>query len=226
MEATMRPKLTYANVIATAALFLALGGGAIAASHLGKNSVGSKQLKKNAVTTAKIKKNAVTTGKIKANAITSGKIKDGAVTFADLGAGTSLVGTATGGPVAADQKAILAMPLAGTTSFTPQAGSVYFLSVEAKGALTRAAGKTCEPAVIPVVNGDDWEVAEGFLSVRLQEPSADDPTGKRLVSGETGPLGMLSPGVPQSIAIRVEGDSGGCAPGSTVSAAIAITQAK
>lgn len=41
----MRLKLTYANVIATLALFIALGGGAIAASQLGKNSVGSKQLK-------------------------------------------------------------------------------------------------------------------------------------------------------------------------------------
>ena len=52
----LRPRLTYANVIATLALFLALGGGAaFAAASLGKNTVGAKQLKKNAVTGAKVK---------------------------------------------------------------------------------------------------------------------------------------------------------------------------
>jgi hypothetical protein len=48
--------LTYANVIATLALFLALGGGgAYAASTLGRNTVGTGQLKKGAVTGAKVK---------------------------------------------------------------------------------------------------------------------------------------------------------------------------
>jgi hypothetical protein len=50
-------KLTYANVVATIALFVALAGGtALAASQLAKNSVGSKQLKKEAVTPAKLSK--------------------------------------------------------------------------------------------------------------------------------------------------------------------------
>lgn len=44
----MRPRLTYANVMATAAVFIALGGGAYAVS-LANNSVGSKQIKPNAV---------------------------------------------------------------------------------------------------------------------------------------------------------------------------------
>ena len=52
----VRPKLTYANVMVTLLAFVVLfGGGAFAASRLGKNSVGTKQLKKNAVTTAKVK---------------------------------------------------------------------------------------------------------------------------------------------------------------------------
>jgi hypothetical protein len=59
-----RPSFTYANVIATLALFLALGGGAYAATQLPKNSVGSKQLKKNSVTAAKIQKGAVDPSKI------------------------------------------------------------------------------------------------------------------------------------------------------------------
>ncbi len=60
-----RPKLTYANVVATLALFIALGGASYAAIKLPKNSVGTKQLKKNAVTTAKLKKGAVTAAKLK-----------------------------------------------------------------------------------------------------------------------------------------------------------------
>lgn len=79
-----RERLSYANVVATLALFLALGGGAIAASNLGKNSVGTKQLKKNAVTKAKIKKNAVTAAKIKKNAVTKAKIKNDAVNGAKI----------------------------------------------------------------------------------------------------------------------------------------------
>jgi hypothetical protein len=71
----MRPKLTYANVVATLALFVAVGGAsAFAASHLGKNSVGSKQIKKNAVTTAKIKKEAITAAKIKKGTLTGTQI--------------------------------------------------------------------------------------------------------------------------------------------------------
>jgi hypothetical protein len=62
--ARLRVRLTYANVMATIAVFIALGGASYAALKLPKNSVGTKQIKKNAVTTAKIKKGAVTGGKI------------------------------------------------------------------------------------------------------------------------------------------------------------------
>jgi hypothetical protein len=56
MKKRLRPKLTYANVIATLALFLALGGGAAyAASTPARNTVGTRQLKKAAVTGAKVK---------------------------------------------------------------------------------------------------------------------------------------------------------------------------
>jgi hypothetical protein len=75
MEAQMRPKLTYANVVATLALFIAIGGAsAFAASQLGKNSVGPKQLKKNAVTTAKIKNEALTAAKVKKGTLTGTQI--------------------------------------------------------------------------------------------------------------------------------------------------------
>lgn len=52
----LRRHLTYANVAATLALFLALGGAAYAATQLPRNSVGTGQLRAEAVTAGKIAK--------------------------------------------------------------------------------------------------------------------------------------------------------------------------
>src|SRR5437588_9974509 len=60
MLAGLGARLTYANVTATLALFLALGGGAYAALKLPANSVGTTQLKKNAVTGPKVKNRSLT----------------------------------------------------------------------------------------------------------------------------------------------------------------------
>jgi hypothetical protein len=86
-----RPKLNYANVIATIALFVALGGAAVAAG-LPRNSVGTKQLKRGAVTAAKLKRGAVTSGKIAPRAVTAGKLGANAVLPGNLGNG--IIGTA------------------------------------------------------------------------------------------------------------------------------------
>jgi hypothetical protein len=48
-------RLTYANVMATVAVFLALGGGAYAAIKLPRNSVKAKQIAKNAVRSSEVK---------------------------------------------------------------------------------------------------------------------------------------------------------------------------
>jgi hypothetical protein len=48
-------RLTFANVVACLALFVALGGASYAATQLPANSVGSEQLKKGAVTGSKVK---------------------------------------------------------------------------------------------------------------------------------------------------------------------------
>jgi hypothetical protein len=47
-----RPQLTYANVMSTIAVFIALGGTSYAVA---RNSIGSAQLKRNAVTSVKVK---------------------------------------------------------------------------------------------------------------------------------------------------------------------------
>ncbi|HEY2480029.1 MAG TPA: hypothetical protein VGI17_15040 [Solirubrobacterales bacterium] len=62
---SITPRFTYGNVIATLALFLALGGGAYAAVALPQNSVGSKQIKKNAINSAKVKNHSLSAADFK-----------------------------------------------------------------------------------------------------------------------------------------------------------------
>jgi hypothetical protein len=68
-------KLTYANVMATVALFVALGGASYAASELPPDSVGTEQIKDGAITAAKIRNEA----------ITGAQVKDGSLEGGDLG---------------------------------------------------------------------------------------------------------------------------------------------
>ena len=76
MLSRVRLRPTYANVVATVALFIALGGGAYAAVTFPANSVGSKQIKKNAVLAANIKKNAVNGSKVLDNSLTGADIQE------------------------------------------------------------------------------------------------------------------------------------------------------
>jgi hypothetical protein len=59
-----RPRLTYANIVATIALFIALGGASYAATSLPKGSVGTDQIQAEAVRTGKIAEDAVTAAKL------------------------------------------------------------------------------------------------------------------------------------------------------------------
>jgi hypothetical protein len=70
----IRGKLSYANVMATFAVFLALGGVSYAATQLPKNSVGAKQLKKGAVTSVKVKDGSLQASDFKAGALPPGRI--------------------------------------------------------------------------------------------------------------------------------------------------------
>jgi Collagen triple helix repeat (20 copies) len=67
-----RPKLTYANVMSSIAVFLAAGGGAYAAVTLPHNSVGSAQLKANSVTSAKVRDGSLLPRDFKAGSLKAG----------------------------------------------------------------------------------------------------------------------------------------------------------
>lgn len=84
----MRDKLTYANVIATMALFVALGGSSYAALTLPKNSVGAKQ----------IKREAVGKSEIRSGAVRSRAIRNAAIGVIDLSADTQAALRGAPGP--------------------------------------------------------------------------------------------------------------------------------
>jgi hypothetical protein len=83
----LKARLTYANVMATIAVFIALGSGAYAVK-LKKHSVGTKQLKGRAVTERKIADSAVTAAKLAAAAVTAAKLADGSVNAAKVADGS------------------------------------------------------------------------------------------------------------------------------------------
>ena len=141
-------RLTYSNVIATIALFCAIGGGTFAFAALKKNSVGTKQIAKNAVKEAEIAKNAVTSKKIAAGAVTDAKLGDIAIAGDDLADGSVGTGKLANGAVTTDKIADNAVtgakvnesslgevPLAAVAS---EANNVLGAVVNANGSLATA----------------------------------------------------------------------------------------
>ncbi|HXF31245.1 MAG TPA: hypothetical protein VN522_06960 [Solirubrobacterales bacterium] len=218
-------RLTYANVIASLALFLALGGGAVYAASHKTNKVGTGKLKQNAVTAGKIKPNAVTQTKIRNNAVTNVKLRDGSVNLAKIAAGTNVVATATSVPVAVDGPSAVPVAFSAPLSFTPAAGSVYMLSVEARGTnLARTGTETCRVTVVPLVNGAEWGTATPLV-LSAFEPTGEAPSGVVPAAGLTSPIGLTAPGVTQTIGAKLIGGPR-CAATGSATVAVAITQLK
>jgi hypothetical protein len=217
------------------AVFLVLGGAtAFAAKKIGSNeikgnSITTGKLKKNAVTASKIKKNSIITAKIKDGAVTNTKLADGSVNFTKIAPGTGVVATATGTIAATNGSGTTPaeIPLSGTATFTPTAGVVDQLNVEVRGNLSQTGATACDAQVRPYVNGNPWLVSDGFIDVRTAGTPAppNEPNGRPL-GGETGPVGLTSPGVPITVSARLVGDATNCTASSTVSVVIAVTQAK
>jgi hypothetical protein len=223
LRAVLR-RLTYANVIATMALFLALGGGAVWAANKQAAKVGTGKLKPNAVTAGKIKANAVTTSKIRENAVTNAKIREGAVNFGKLAAGTNVVATATSSPVAVNGASAVTVSFPSPISFTPAAGVVDLMSVEARSSnLGRSGTESCRVQVLPLVNGTEWAGAPIVLSAF--EPSGENPSGVIGSGGATSPIGLAAAGATQTIGAKLIG-SPRCSSNGSVTVAVAITQSK
>jgi hypothetical protein len=229
----IRPKLSYANVVATVALFLALSGGVVWAAHkitskqIGKGAVKNKNLAKNAVKAKNLAKNAVTAAKIKKGAVTSAKIGDGAVNFAKIAAGTNVIATATAGPISAKQEGFVNVPLSAPLTLTPVAGQPITVLIEARGTLAQTGVNPCTVRVLPLINGNPLQAVELLV---LQSPSnAPEPpfTNGILQADLAFPVGLTQPGRPVSITLGMFGNATECTSASTLDqVAIVATQAK
>lgn len=223
-------RLSYANVIATLALFLAVAGGTVyAASEIGRNDVKSKNIAKGAVKTSDLAAAAVTGAKVKDATITGGDLADGTVTGGDLEDGTitggdiqegtitggdiaagvipqikaDVTGSATGGPQGGINTATTSpVPLSGTTSFTPGEGEVAALAAEAQFTYaTTNAANLCSPALGLLVNGEETRVFVGPGSTNSTTPV------QRIGHDADGPFGLLSPGTPINVTAVLTGDA-------------------
>lgn len=94
------PRPTYAQVTATLALFVALGGTGYAAT-----TIGTSQIAANAVTTPKIKDAAVNTGKLRNGAVTGAKLASNAVGTAKIANAAVTTPKIAAGAVTASQLA-------------------------------------------------------------------------------------------------------------------------
>src|SRR5215213_7044475 len=166
----VRPRLSYANVVASLALFLALGGGAVWAANkitskqIGKGAVKAKNLAKGAVKTKKLANGAVKAKKLADKAVTSAKladgavksanIGDGAVNFAKISAGTNVIATATTGPLAPGPEAFVDVPLNPPLTVTPVAVKLILVNMEVHGTLAATEPpKSCTVGFLPFLNG-------------------------------------------------------------------------
>jgi hypothetical protein len=122
-----RRQLSFANVTAVLALFVALGGTGYAAISLPRNSVGSAQIRRAAVTSSKIHASAVGRAAIRSNAVgsseirtdavgsseirrggvRSSEIRDGSVTSTDIANGTIATADLSAATIAAFQSPLL-----------------------------------------------------------------------------------------------------------------------
>lgn len=184
------PKLNYANVIATIALFIALGGAAVAAT-LPKNSVGTQQLKRGAVATSDLRRGAVRAGKIAPKAVVAGKLGANAVLPGNLGNGIITTNKLSDGAVIArkikngvvttnklDNEAVTTAKLgAGSVTLGKLADDVAPLLGTLKS------GQTLRGVFDVGGFGEGGEIARGAVS--FQFPLLNTPTATVLQKGET-----------------------------------------
>ncbi|HMO00750.1 MAG TPA: hypothetical protein PKD59_15160 [Miltoncostaeaceae bacterium] len=103
-------RITYANVMATFAVFVALGGTAFAAA-----TIGTRDIQNGAVTAPKVRDGAVTAAKLANGAASAPKIRNGAVTAAKLAAGSvtaAAIGDGTVGTAELANSAVTSAKLA------------------------------------------------------------------------------------------------------------------
>jgi hypothetical protein len=206
---TKRRPFTYANVIATLALFLALGGGVVLAS----SKLNGSQIKKNSEPGNRIKKNTLPNNRVKKATLKADRFAKNqlpGVIVADASA-TNLPGVTTN-PVSGVGTSV---PLTGTASFTPVAGKSYIIVGEIQGNpidADGAPGNACNPSVHIFRPGNPFAA----LNLSLFQDLGNAPAiqTQTVDAGDQG-ISANDPSSPITLTAQVFGDSN-CGAGSTI----------
>ena len=214
---THKPRLTYANVVSTIALFLVLSSGVAYAA----NEVRSSDIAPGAVRTSDIFKRAVTSGKLAAGAVRSNQIAAGAVGSQQIGAAAVapsnlqfpvfLAASPKGGSAAVSSGNPDPYPLTnGTWSQSPGQIQVVFGAGVAKLAYDGSGPGFCQ--VFFAVSLNDQQVGGGELSTSA--------TTLTQVEQSIGAQPQIDPLTPTTVEMTVEtGSNGACTPDSQIESA-------
>jgi len=204
MFSRLRPKLNYSNAIATIALFVALGGAAVAAG-LPRHSIGPKQLKRGAVTAAALRKAAVTSGKLAnksvlasklaPNSVGPGALGNGAVTSAKLAANSVIASSIKNGVITNNK---LGSGVVNTVKLADGSVTTAKLGPEVGPLLgTLRSGQTLRGVFDVGSTGPTADLARSAVS--YQFPLLNPPTATVLKPGQTSAnCGGLSGGAAQT----------------------------
>jgi hypothetical protein len=162
MRKRIRSHLTYANVIATIALFLVLSGGTAVALS-GSNTVFSDDIVDEQVKTADLATGAATNPKLASGAVTSPKVADNSLTGADVNESSLLasrvIAQPTGGALSAvglTKGAQAPYPLSNAT-FTQRANEIVEFVSQIKSTLvTSGANTVCQVEVVLSLDGQPF----------------------------------------------------------------------
>jgi hypothetical protein len=163
-----KPRLSYAKVVSSLALAVALGGtSAYAAGQLTPKSVGEPELRPGAVTADKLRTNAVTAPKIMAAAIKQSKLANGSVTAAKVAGGAIATGSLQAGAVTGEKIAAGAVTgdkvLESTLSQVPSAEAADF-ATSAESANPLAFAHVSAEAALDATLSRAASVSEGSLA--------------------------------------------------------------
>lgn len=208
-----RPRLTYANVVSTAALFLALSG----ATAFAASKIQAGDIAPGAVKTANVFKRAITTGKLAPGAVRSNQIADGAVGSLQIGAGAvapsnlqfpvSFVASPTGGSAPVTE-GFEPYPLTDDT-WTQSPGQIVVVFGGAAATLAYDDSGAGACRVYFEVNLNGQQVGGG-------EVSSSSTTLQR-VEQSVGAQPQIDPAVPTVNRLSVRaGSNGACTPDSTI----------
>jgi hypothetical protein len=192
-----RPRLTYANVVSTLALFLVLGTGAafaakkLATTDIKPGAIKTKLLARKAVKSGKIAPRAVKRRHIASNAVGASQlapdsvdgteVRDGSLTPADLLGGASVVATAEGSLAAvksSDLKEPDPVPLNGGSWIQGAKQSNLFLA-RVDSTLTRTLEHSCNLEVVLYSNG----VLIGTVRTASSSPTPTPVSKEALLDG-------------------------------------------